>query len=344
MPQELGASSTMFGYLSSATEWMQRKAVHLLLRKKLGEFFEDQFDLDQIQVQLRQHEQHGDLTWQAAVSHVKVSTAAIAKHLVRALSAPLYQPSSHQLYLLTCQMYMVTQLARPGWLVQPQSASTLVSFYQRQLSTALAFLQALDTGGGVTAWDRREALAKFFSSSSRRQRQWGQLSSCLSRHCGCLHNTSLCYRCVPWCSFAPFAVSPKKLLRLGNCVSLRQCCMLHLRTYKVHYLRAAPGGSAMELASKEQSRKTICCAGLARVAGDQRAGGKGRGVHSPGCADLLTAPHGRRNTRVPSAARPSEWTASWRCTSWRCSQKSFRYSGKGCWRCGCAAPALCSVR
>lgn len=129
----------MFGYLSSATEWMQRKAVHLLLRKKLGEFFEDQFDLDQIQVQLRQHEQHGDLTWQAAVSHVKVSTAAIAKHLVRAFSAPLCQPSSHQLYLPTCQMYMVTQLARPGWWVQPQSASTLVSFFHRQLSMAHAF-------------------------------------------------------------------------------------------------------------------------------------------------------------------------------------------------------------
>ena len=35
----------MLSYLNSATEWLQRKALHYVLKSKLGEFFEDECDI-----------------------------------------------------------------------------------------------------------------------------------------------------------------------------------------------------------------------------------------------------------------------------------------------------------
>ena len=79
----------MFSYLNSATEWLQRKALHYMLQSKLREFFEDDFDLEQLEVQLKQHEQHGDLTWRGVLTDVRISTHTLSKHLVRLCALPV---------------------------------------------------------------------------------------------------------------------------------------------------------------------------------------------------------------------------------------------------------------
>ena len=73
----------MLGYLSSSTEWLQEHAVRLLLRKNGGHFFEDPADLDQIKVQLRQHELQQCMKWSARLTNTKISCATLNEHLVR---------------------------------------------------------------------------------------------------------------------------------------------------------------------------------------------------------------------------------------------------------------------
>jgi hypothetical protein len=72
----------MFSYIASSTEWLQQHAVHLLLRRNFAHFFENAVDLDQLKVQLRRHELHPCMKWTARLVNIRISKAALNKHLV----------------------------------------------------------------------------------------------------------------------------------------------------------------------------------------------------------------------------------------------------------------------
>jgi len=72
----------MFGALTAASDWLQRKALHYLLHTRLREVFEDDCELEQLQVQLRSHAEHGDLAWRCVLRDVRLNARALSAHLV----------------------------------------------------------------------------------------------------------------------------------------------------------------------------------------------------------------------------------------------------------------------
>eukprot|EP00892_Ulva_mutabilis_P006810 jgi/Ulvmu1/4500/UM002_0226.1 len=60
-------------YLSSASEWLQRHVVHLLLRHGLSHIFANQVDLNQFQVQLRRHALRKCMTWHGQLVDIEIS-------------------------------------------------------------------------------------------------------------------------------------------------------------------------------------------------------------------------------------------------------------------------------
>lgn len=70
-------------YLSSASEWLQRHAVHLLLRHGLSHIFANQVDLDQLKVQLRRHALRKCMTWHGQLTDIEISKDFLNQHAVR---------------------------------------------------------------------------------------------------------------------------------------------------------------------------------------------------------------------------------------------------------------------
>lgn len=69
-------------YLSSASEWLQRHIVHLLLRHGLSHIFANQVDLDQFQVQLRQHSLRQCMTWHGKLVDIEISRDYLNQYAV----------------------------------------------------------------------------------------------------------------------------------------------------------------------------------------------------------------------------------------------------------------------
>jgi hypothetical protein len=74
----------MLEYIASSTEWLQQHAMHLLLRHNFAHLFEDPEDLGQLRVQLGKHKLQSGTRWMgtARLTNVRLSTAALSKHLV----------------------------------------------------------------------------------------------------------------------------------------------------------------------------------------------------------------------------------------------------------------------
>jgi hypothetical protein len=70
----------------SATEWLQRHAVHLLLRHGLSHVFASPLDLEQLKVQWGRHALNKSMTWFGKLSDLQLNAEYLNKHTVRCFS------------------------------------------------------------------------------------------------------------------------------------------------------------------------------------------------------------------------------------------------------------------
>lgn len=69
----------------SATEWLQRHAVHILLRHGLSHLFDSPVDLEQLKMQWGRKPANQSLSWFGKLSDLKLNTQYLSKYTVCAI-------------------------------------------------------------------------------------------------------------------------------------------------------------------------------------------------------------------------------------------------------------------